>query len=72
MTTPLKQIHNAETNEIIVVELSPEELKLREQDYLEAQERLRVRQQQAQKRLEALAKLAALGLDEDDLRALGL
>ena len=72
MSRPEVLIHNIETNEIIVREMNDEELAQFEQDGLDyEQEKLAVVEAQ-EKKAAAEAKLAALGLDLDDLRALGL
>ena len=61
--------HNATTGEILEIELTPKEIEERE-----AQAALVAAQKaEAQaKRATALAKLEALGLTADDLKALGL
>lgn len=68
-----KQIHNAETNEIVIEELTNEEqtqtLEARQQF---REERQKQRTEAATKRDNAFAKLEALGLNADDLKALGL
>jgi hypothetical protein len=72
MSRPEVLIHNIETNEIIVREMNDKELAQFEQDGLDyEQEKLAVIQADA-KKAAAEAKLAALGLDADDLKALGL
>ena len=72
MSRPEILIHNIETNEIIVREMNDKELAQFEQDGLDyEQEKLAVIQADA-KKAAAEAKLAALGLDADDLKALGL
>jgi uncharacterized protein Smg (DUF494 family) len=66
----------AETNKTIVRDMTEEELAQREKDmqelrlFLENQEK--IANENAAKREAALAKLQALGLDMDDLKALGL
>jgi hypothetical protein len=72
MSRPEVLIHNIETNEIIVREMNDEELAQFEQDGLDyEQEKLAVVEAQ-EKKAAAEAKLAALGLTADDLKALGL
>jgi hypothetical protein len=72
MTRPEVLIHNIETNEIIVREMNDKELAQFEQDGLDyEQEKLALIEADA-KKAAAEAKLAALGLDADDLKALGL
>lgn len=73
MTNLTEQIHDVETGEIVVREFSAEE----QAEILEAREK-HIRQRQAQKaqvaeaKAAAEAKLAALGLTADDVKALGL
>jgi hypothetical protein len=72
MSRPEVLIHNIETNEIIVREMNDKELAQFEQDGLDyEQEKLALIEADA-KKAAAEAKLAALGLDADDLKALGL
>ena len=70
----IETIHNATTNEITQIErvASAEEIELIKE--LEQREQtLKEAEAQAEaKRQTALAKLAALGLEEDDFKALGL
>lgn len=66
----------AETNQTIVRDMTEEELAQREKD-MQEQAQLKAKQEKveaeaAAKRAAAEAKLTALGLDTDDLRALGL
>jgi hypothetical protein len=69
MSRPEVLIHNIETNEIIVREMNDEELAQFEQDGLDyEQEKLAVVEAQA-KKAAAEAKLAALGLNADDLKS---
>ena len=72
MTKPFIRIHNVETNEIVDREMNDDEFSQWEVE----QEAQRIKKQaeiEAQiKRATALAKLEVLGLDEDDLKALGL
>ena len=65
----IKSIFDVETGEYLEVELSAEEIAAREakQELIDAAKAAIVA-----KRESALAKLAALGLEEDDLRVLGL
>lgn len=73
MTHLTQQIHNVETGEIIVEEFSDEETAT----IIEAREN-HIKQRQAEKteaqakKSVALSKLEALGLNDDDLKALGL
>lgn len=66
------KFHNIETDEIIEREMNKEELAQWEKDQKEENERLKAEAAKAAKKAEAEAKLAALGLEPDDLRALGL
>jgi hypothetical protein len=65
----IKSIFDVETGEYLEVELSAEEIAAREakQELIDAAKAAIVA-----KRESALAKFAALGLEEDDLKALGL
>jgi hypothetical protein len=72
MTKPLIREHNIATNEIIDREMTDEEFSQYEKDQAEAKSK-REREIEAEtKRKSALAKLSALGLETDDLKALGL
>lgn len=65
-------IVNTETGEVIVRPLTKEEIKQREID-LAAYEAKKVKESELQsKKLAAVSKLEALGLDIEDLKALGL
>jgi hypothetical protein len=73
MSNFTKMIHNVETNEIEIIELSDEEqtqLKAERADWLKA--RIQAKTETAAKKQAAEAKLAALGLTVEDLQALGL
>lgn len=65
----IKSIFDVETGEYLEVELTVEEIAAREakQELIDAAKAAILA-----KRESALAKLAALGLEEDDLKALGL
>ena len=73
---PTIKIHNATTNEVIEREMNDEELKQYKNDEALEKERIELQAiseaEKAAKKLAAEAKLAALGLTTDDLRALGL
>ena len=69
---PTIKIHNAETGEIIEREMNAEEIADMELRYAEKLARLAAEEEAKAKRQAALAKLAALGLNTDDLKALGL
>jgi hypothetical protein len=65
----IKSIFDVETGEYLEVELTAEEIAAREAK----QERINAAKAAIlAKRESALAKLAALGLEEDDLKALGI
>ena len=64
-----KQIHNIETGEVIIVPLTDEEIAA--QEVISAKIAQEFANQAAAK-AQAEAKLAALGLTSDDLKALGL
>ncbi len=68
----LIKIHNVETGEIIEREMTDDEIAQREKDEQEAKEKKQAETAKAAKKAEAEAKLTALGLDVEDLRALGL
>ena len=64
--------HNIETDQILEREMTADELTQWETDQANAQERAEAEAQQAAVKASAQAKLAALGLTSDDLKALGL
>jgi len=69
MTKPMTRIHNSDTGEIIDREMTDAEL----QEYAKHNEFIATMQAQEEAaKNAAAAKLAALGLTTDDLRALGL
>ena len=65
-------IHNTETGEITEREMNADELAQFEADKAASQAQAQAQAEAQSKRIAALAKLEALGLDEDDLKALGL
>ncbi len=65
-------IHNTETGEIIGRDMTPEELAQHQKDLANAQAEQIKKQEKAAAKIAAEAKLAALGLTPDDLKALGL
>jgi hypothetical protein len=72
MTNPTIKIHNTETDEIIEREMTAEEYQAH-LIYLDKLTALEERQTRAEAdKATAQAKLAALGLTADDLKALGL
>lgn len=71
MTNPMIRIHNTQTNELIDREMTDEEYQI----YIDAQKEPILTEKELevkQAKVEAEAKLVALGLTLDDLRALGL
>ena len=72
MTTPLIQIINTETGEVIEREMNDEELAQLALDKAESEARAQAIAEAQAKREAAISKLAALGLEPDDLKALGL
>lgn len=66
------QIINCLTNEVIERPMTADELDQLEKDRLEGQQKLTEQKEKAAKKAAAEAKLAALGLTADDLKALGL
>ena len=72
MTTPFVTIHNAETNEIVTREMDSAELAKHEEIKKQAEEKAAQLQAHETAKLAAQAKLEALGLTVDDLKALGL
>ena len=72
MTKPTIMFHNTKTNEIIERDMNAEELVQYEKDQLEIAAKTKITQERLEKKLAAEAKLTALGLTADDLKALGL
>lgn len=72
MTKPTIKIHNVETGEIIERELTAAELKQMEIDEEVSRKRQEAFEAAQAEKDAALAKLAALGLTAEDLKALGL
>jgi len=72
MTKLFKTIYNCETDETIVRELNDQELAEHESLQLAAAQRKAEIEAKATAQMAAQAKLAALGLTADDLKALGL
>lgn len=66
------KIHNAETGEVIEREMNQAELAQWEKDQADAIAEADLALQAANKKATAEAKLTALGLTADDLKALGL
>ena len=67
-----KLVHNAATGEITEVALSEQELLQVQKDKEKAAAEKLLVEQTASKKIAAEAKLTALGLTADDLKALGL
>ena len=72
MTKLFKTIHNIETGEIIQEELTAEDLAIKAADEAEAIAKKAAKVQAEADKAIATAKLSALGLTADDLKALGL
>ena len=66
------KIHNAETGQIVERDMTADELAQWEADKAEAQKIQEAKTQALSKKAIAEDKLAALGLNTDDLKALGL
>jgi phosphopantetheinyl transferase (holo-ACP synthase) len=64
--------HNVETGELIEREMNAEELAQYQKDQAEAETLAKKQAETKAVKLAAQAKLAALGLTADDLKALGL
>jgi hypothetical protein len=64
--------HNTETGEVIERPMNAEELAQWELEKQTAEMQTQIKADALAKREAALAKLAALGLEPDDLKALGL
>lgn len=69
---PKITIHNLKTNEVIEREMNEAEYQQHLLDEAEGAEIIFAKAEKEAKRLAALAKLKELGLDENDLKALGL
>lgn len=72
MSKPVIRIHNMETDEIIDREMTDDEYAQFQAKQAKVQAEAEAQALAETKRLAALAKLTALGFDEDDLKALGL
>ena len=70
MTNPTIKIHNCETDEVIEREMTADELTLYNQSQIQAAIQKAEFEAKALARESALAKLAALGLTEDEIAAL--
>jgi 4'-phosphopantetheinyl transferase EntD len=72
MTKPMIRIHNAQTQEVIDREMNEEEFAQYKADQAEQIARAEAKAEAEAAKTAAQAKLAALGLTTDDLKALGL
>lgn len=72
MSKPMIKIHNADTGEIIEREMNAAEIMQHETDLLDAANRANEKAKAQADKIAAQAKLEALGLTTDDLKALGL
>lgn len=72
MTKPTIKIHNSETNEIIEREMTNDEFAQWEKDLADIESHKQAQAEAEANKAAAEAKLAALGLTSDDLKALGL
>ena len=72
MTNPIIRIFDVTTNETIEREMTKAELAMADKDKAEGVKRIAVQQAEIAARNAAQAKLEALGLTTDDLKALGL
>jgi hypothetical protein len=72
MSELIKTIFDVETNELEVRPMTNSELAQYEADYANAALEAKVKAEEEVKKQAAKAKLEALGLDADDLKALGL
>lgn len=70
MSRPMIRIHNTETDEIVDREMNKEELDFYNKITLEGKILREELEQKEKNRISALAKLAALGLNEDEIAAL--
>jgi hypothetical protein len=72
MSRPIIRIHNVETGEIIDREMNNQELAQWEKDLADIEATKAAKAAKAAAKAQAEAKLEALGLTPDDLKALGL
>jgi hypothetical protein len=72
MTKPIIRVHNTETNEIVDREMNDLEFEQYKKDTIATEARRLEEAKVEAKKVAAEAKLAALGLTADDIRALGL
>ena len=72
MTKPTIREHNMETDKVIDREMTDDEYAFYQASNADLQANLKAEQDKAAKKAAAEAKLAALGLTTDDLKALGI
>jgi hypothetical protein len=72
MNNPLVNIHNVESGETIQREMTEDELVVWQLDQEKIASAVLLQEEKAKAKAAAEAKLAALGLDAEDLKALGL
>ena len=72
MTKPTIREHNMETDKVIDCEMTDDEYAFYQASNADLQANLKAEQDKAAKKAAAEAKLAALGLTSDDLKALGI
>lgn len=72
MAKPKIRIHNIETNEIIDREMTDDEFNLHNLLIAKLQEEDNLKAEKEAQKSQALVKLESLGLNLDDLKALGL
>ena len=72
MSKPMIRIHNLETDEVIDREMTDGEFAQYELDKAKSEEAAKAEEDKAIAKAAAEAKLEALGLTPDDLKALGL
>jgi len=72
MTKPIVRIHNIETNEVIDREMTDDEFAAYTAQQQSDLDQVKAEEDAANAKIAAKAKLEALGLTIDDLKALGL
>lgn len=72
MTKPMVRFHDTETNEIVDREMTDAEFAIYEAEFAKIESAKNEKAQAELAKEAAQAKLAALGLTTDDLKALGL
>jgi hypothetical protein len=71
-TKPMTQEHNVQTDEVVIREMTDVEFLQYQKDMETSEKILSAQQESAAAKAAAEAKLTALGLTADDLKALGL